>query len=145
MQRVLLDTGAFLGYLFPKEYQRELISQHIETLIQKGVELLVPYQVLREAYATLTRPSQNRGGLGMRPMTVVQTFREVMKSGVFRFVSEDEDILQRWLNFVEKAGITSADTFDAYLVATAQAYDVNRVITMDPKIWQRAGIPVETS
>lgn len=122
---VFLDTNV-LVYASISESPLHLIAlTAIQTLEQRGCELWISRQVLREYLATLTRPQAFT-----EPIPIATISTEVrFFANRFRVAEDNAQVTERLLRLMEETPMGGRQVHDANIVATMLVYGIDQLLT----------------
>jgi predicted nucleic acid-binding protein len=107
----------------------------LRVIRQNGDQVGVSTQAIREFWNVATRPDSARGSYGR---TTAQTRRWVNSfDRIFRLLPESLASYVRWRAIVESYGIIGVQVHDANVVAVAEVYGVQRIVTFNCKDFAR--------
>jgi predicted nucleic acid-binding protein len=133
--RYLLDTGILLRLLNREAILHSLIRQAIRKLKDEHHECVTALQNLCEFWNVCTRPETARGGLGL---TFEETYRRLHTIERIAMVLPDlPSTLDRWKELVVQYKVQGVQVHDTRLVALMDAYQVSRLLTLNPSDFQR--------
>lgn len=129
MTKYLLDTNVVLRFSNPSDFQHDLATEAVATLLSQGNECYLTAQVLIELWVVATRPI-DVNGLGW---SVEQT-HDVIKQLLSRFpmASETSQIFPSWFALVTDNQIKGKRTHDIRIVAVMLTSDINHILTLNP-------------
>jgi predicted nucleic acid-binding protein len=122
---VFLDTNILVYASVVEAPFHEVALNAIEVFEQRGIELWISRQVLREYLATLTRPQTFTNPIPITTLIVaVQSFETR-----FRVAEDNAQITEELLSLLEQVAAGGRQIHDANIVATMQTYGVNQLLT----------------
>jgi len=122
---IFLDTNILIYATIPQSPFHIIAVKAIEDFEQAATELWISRQVLREYLATLTRPQIFATSIPITELT--GSIRRL--SDRFRLADDNEQVTAHLLTLMEKIPIGGKQVHDANIVATMQAYGINRLLT----------------
>ncbi len=130
---ILLDTNV-LGRLTDASDPHHLASRRaVHVLLARGDRPAVVPQNPYEFWAVATRkpggPPTGRNGLGMTPSQAGQWVRFFRRR--FAVLPDRPELTDRWLDLVERVGVSGFRSHDARLVAAMQTYGIDRLLTFN--------------
>ena len=129
MTKYLLDTNVVLRFSNPSDFQHDLATEAVATLLSQGNECYLTAQVLIELWVVATRPI-DVNGLGW---SVEQT-HDVIEQLLNRFpmANETSQIFPSWFALVTDNQIQGKRTHDIRIVAVMLTSDINHILTLNP-------------
>src|SRR5262249_21366576 len=124
----LLDTNVLLRSIEPGHRDHQTSVDAVDSLRQRGHELVIAPQVLYEFWSVATRPIANNG-LGMSPSDAHAELSVVQ--GLFRLLRDERAIYQIWEQLVTTLGIRGKQAHDARLAAAMQRHGVAYLLTFN--------------
>ena len=107
----------------------------LEGLHERGADLWISRQVLREYLATFTRPQSY-----MLPRTVPLLVQDVRRFGSrFRVAEDNAAVTERLLELLERIPLGGKPVHDANIVATMQVHSIRRLFTQNIADFARFG------
>ena len=131
---VLLDTNICLRLANTTVPQHALVSRAVNTLIGEGSEVAVVPQNLYELWAVATRPVSSNG-FGWDIARIERTVEMLQSS--FILLNDTPDLLTTWLELVTQHDVKGKQVHDARLVAAMQTHDVENLLTLNIKDFER--------
>ncbi len=131
---VLLDTNICLRLANTAVPQHALVSRAVNTLIGEGSEVAVVPQNLYELWAVATRPVSSNG-FGWDIARIERTVEMLQSS--FILLNDTPDLLTTWLELVTRHDVKGKQVHDARLVAAMQTHDVENLLTLNIKDFER--------
>jgi len=132
----LLDTNVLLRLVDAESPQRAVAEAAIERLLADGEIVFISAQVLVEFWAVATRP-EPVNGLGWSTATTAETIRALRDQ--FPLLDETPEVLDRWLDLVERYQVSGKHTHDARLAALLLVHGVRQLLTFNtadfPPAW----------
>lgn len=125
-QRILVDTNVLLE---ATDQDRELHRQAVELFQMapdKGVDLFLATQTLREYLVVATRPTENNG-LGMPMADALENLRRFRQRA--SLVAETLDAAERFLNLAKRSRISGKRLHDLQILATAMTVGMHAIVT----------------
>jgi len=139
---ILLDTNLLTRMTHSRDPQSDVARAAIQTLRQRGEQLIVVPQNLYEFWAVATRPPgappAGRNGLGMTPTRAGHWLRFFRRR--FTLLPDREDLSSLWQALVETHAITGFRAHDVRLVAAMQSYGIDQLMTFNGDDF--GGLPV---
>lgn len=137
---VLLDTNVLLEATTPVRELHQAALAVLNEWPNRGLELYVSGQVLREYLAVATRSSEHNGlGLSVaHALANVAAFVERC-----RFLVEDRDVHESLRQLLEDVECSGKQIHDANLVATCLANGVKGLVTANVADFERFGDRIE--
>ncbi len=133
-ERLFCDTNVLLSAVD----QRRPLHRHalhvFNTLPNRGVELCVSGQVLREFLVVSTRPAE-ANGLGMEPAAAVENVAAFVSRSTL--LDETSDVSTRLARIVSTSGCSGKQIHDANIAATLLAHGLTQLVTSDPDDMRR--------
>ena len=129
MTKYLLDTNVVIRFSNPSDFQHDLATEAVATLLSQGNECYLTAQVLIELWVVATRPI-DVNGLGW---SVEQT-HDVIEQLLNRFpmANETSQIFPSWFALVTDNQIKGKRTHDIRIVAVMLTSDINQILTLNP-------------
>ena len=129
MTKYLLDTNVVIRFSNPSDFQHDLATEVVATLLSQGNECYLTAQVLIELWVVATRPI-DVNGLGW---SVEQT-HDVIEQLLNRFpmANETSQIFPSWFALVTDNQIKGKRTHDIRIVAVMLTSDINQILTLNP-------------
>ncbi|MCC6455376.1 MAG: type II toxin-antitoxin system VapC family toxin [Caldilineaceae bacterium] len=131
--RAFVDTNVLLRALT----LQMTLHQETETLIQRmwerGVELWVSRQVLREYLVQATHPNTYSSTL---PISQVMVQMEMVQT-LFHVADETQAVTKQLLFLLQKYPTRGKQVHDANIVATMLAYDIDTLLTINVNDFKR--------
>ena len=110
----LLDTNVLLRLADAQSPEHASAEATIEHLIAREESVFITTQVLVEFWAVATRPAP-ANGLGWSAATTAEAIRALRDQ--FPLLNETPDVLDRWLELVDRFQVAGKRTHDARLAA----------------------------
>jgi predicted nucleic acid-binding protein len=126
--RILLDSNIVLRSVEPLHAQHELSVDAIDTLRQRGHDLIIVPQVLYEFWSVATRPIE-QNALGMSPAeahTELITIRRL-----FRLLLDERAVYSIWEQLVTTLNVKGKRAHDARLASAMQRHAVSHILTFN--------------
>jgi predicted nucleic acid-binding protein len=123
---VFLDTNVLLTATTPARPLHEAALAVFRAWPNRGIQLCISGQVLREYLVVATRPIEVNG-LGLSPEDAL--FNVSSFHGRLQILAEGEATLRRLERIVRDANCQGKQIHDAHLVATALEHGVARLVT----------------
>ncbi len=127
-ERLFCDTNVLLSAVD----QRRPLHRHalhvLNDLPNRGVELCVSGQVLREFLVVSTRPVE-ANGLGMEPTAAVENVAAFLSRSTV--LDETSDVSTSLARIVRTSGCSGTRIHDANIVATLLAHGLTHLVTSD--------------
>jgi predicted nucleic acid-binding protein len=134
--RWLLDTNVLLRLADTQSPEHTAAEAAVEYLIVGGKAVFITTQVLVEFWAVATRP-ESVNGLGWSTATTAEVIRALRDQ--FPMLNETPDVLDRWLELVDRFQVTGKHTHDARLAALLLVHGVHQLLTFNtadfPSAW----------
>lgn len=126
--QILIDTNVLLRSIEPGHPHHEISASAIDTLRQRGHELVVVPQVLYEFWSVATRPLSNNG-LGMNSADALQEIESIRN--LFQFLHDERGVYQIWERIVSTYGVQGKKSHDARLAAALQRHNFTHLLTFN--------------
>jgi len=131
----LVDTDVLLRAVDRKSPEHASIGQAFRVLRVRADKICVSAQNIREFWSVSTRPESARGGYGR---SVEWTERWVRTfDRVFRILPETPATFTRWHALVTQHRVMGVQVHDANLVAVAETYGIETLLTLNPSDFKR--------
>ena len=134
--RWLLDTNVLIAVV---DADRSGHTAAVK-LFDDGRPLALTPQILREFMVVASRPLEVNG-LGLEPGQAAANAAAFASNAVT--LEEDPRVALRLRQLVNQYRITGKQIHDANLVATALVHDVHRLVTANPRHFERFGALIE--
>jgi predicted nucleic acid-binding protein len=122
---VFVDTNVLVYANLALSPFHATASDRLRELDEAGVQLWVSRQVLREYLAAMTRPGTLTGSVPMA--SLIGDVRYFARR--FEVAEDSQEVTERLLRFLSTVAVAGAQVHDANIVATMQAYGVQRLLT----------------
>ena len=122
---VFIDTNSLVYASIPESPLHSVALSAIQTLEQAEKELWVSRQILREYVATLTRPQTFGGQIPVA--LIVEEVRQFESR--FRVAEDNAQVTANLLLLMQQISVGGKQVHDANIVATMQAYGIDRLLT----------------
>jgi predicted nucleic acid-binding protein len=140
MDAALVDSN-LLRLTQPAHPEFSVTSTAVAKLLSPDVDLCIVPQNLVEFWAVATRPSSNRGGLGMEPDAVDGEMKRLRS--LFHLLEGASGIADTWQQLVKQHQVSGKQLHDAHLVAAMQIYRLQKILTFNGDDFKRySGITV---
>ncbi|MDZ4688365.1 MAG: PIN domain-containing protein [Planctomycetaceae bacterium] len=126
--RILLDTNVLLRSIEPGHAHHFASSQAIDTLRQRGHELVTVPQVHYEFWSVATRPTDNNG-LGMSTAEAQAELAAIQR--LFRLLRDERAIFSIWEHLVSSLAVKGKQTHDARLAVAMQRHAITHLLTFN--------------
>ena len=130
MNSILLDTNVVLRLADMSTPEYKLVLQAIDHLSRRRVIPVLAPQVLIEFWVVATRPIEVNG-FGWCPSVVSNAIERLRQR--FRLLSENPELLDRWLEIVTVFNLRGKRAHDARLAAIALLNDVSQILTLNTR------------
>lgn len=130
----LSDTGIILRLVNTNDSLHQIVTQSIQTLEQRGDELVVIPQILVEFWTVATRPI-NVNGFGMTTESAEVELVKLQK--LFHLLPENERIFEEWKRIVVRYKVSGKTTHDARIAAAMVAHGITHILTLNPGDFKR--------
>ncbi len=131
----LVDTGVLLRAVDRHCPEHSAIMLALRELRKRRDSLAVSAQSIREFWNVSTRPTTSRGGYGR---TIERTIRWVRSfERILRILPETPATFARWRDLVERHQVRGVQVHDANLVAVAEVYGADAMLTLNPRDFTR--------
>jgi predicted nucleic acid-binding protein len=134
-ESVFVDTSVLVYAAVVSAPYHQHARQSLGQLQERGAELWVSQQVLREYLAVLSRPQTFARPLPIE--VLVADIRNFLTR--FRVAENGPVIMDRLLTLLLQVSIGGKQVHDANIVATMQAYGVQRLLTANASDFARFG------
>ena len=124
---IFVDTNVLIRFTIASAPLHEDAQSTINALWNRGVDIWISRQVLREYAAVLTRPQTYVTPLS--PLAVAAELRAFQSQ--FHIADETAAVTQRLLVLLESVPLGGKQVHDANVVATMQAYSIPRLLTLN--------------
>jgi predicted nucleic acid-binding protein len=124
----LLDTNVIVHLADTESHEHALSGAAIEHLISREELVFITSQVLVEFWAVATRP-ESANGLGWSAATTAETIRALRDQ--FPLLNETPDVLDRWLQLVDRFQVAGKHTHDARLAALLLVHGVRHLLSFN--------------
>ncbi len=130
----LIDTNVALRWMQRNAPEHPVAVQAVRVLLNAEVQIALATQNLIEFWNVATRPTE-ANGFGWS----IQRAQEVIADleSLFEVLHETEAVYVEWKRIVQKYGVRGRQVHDARLVAFAQVYGIDRVISFNEVDFQR--------
>lgn len=129
MDAALVDSNILLRLTQPAHPEYAITSAAVAKLIKQDIDLCIVPQNLVEFWAVATRPSANKGGLGMKPDAVDGEMNRLRS--LFHLLEGAAGIVDRWQKLVKQYQVSGKQVHDAHLVAAMQVYGLQKILTFN--------------
>jgi len=129
VESCLVDSNILLRLSQPAHAEYSMASGAVDKLLLQNFDLCIVPQNLIEFWAVATRPSANRGGLGMKP-DAVDVEMKWLRS-LFHLLEGGAGIADNWQRLVKHHQVSGKQVHDAHLVAAMQVYGLQRLLTFN--------------
>ena len=129
-ERLFCDTNVLLSAVDRRRALHSRAVRVLDELPNRGVELCVSGQVLRECLVVSTRPVE-RNGLGLPLAAAVANNRAFAERATV--LEETRAVASRLPRVAEAAACRGKQIHDANIAATMLENGVNRVVTANPQ------------
>lgn len=127
----LIDTSV-LARLLERDSARGRAAER--TLSEPDGDWAVCSQVLTEFWVVATRPAVNNG-YGLDPGEVDASIEDLLAA--FIFLPDPPELFEIWRELVVTHKIRGKPAHDARLIALIRAHGANRILTFNPRDFQR--------
>ena len=131
--RIFLDTNILIQANVLSAPLHGNVLNALQILQQSNTDLWISRQVLREYIATVTRPQSF-----MQPMNSAKVIQRIRYFETHFQVADDiSPVTDRLLTLIENIPVGGKQIHDANIVATMQAYGIERLFTLNIKDFTR--------
>ena len=134
MPRYLIDTNILLRYADTGASQHPLIMQALETLALRRDEVVIVPQTIYEFWSVVTRPA-DKNGSGWTITKVSTVIDQIIKR--FPLLPDVPSVFENWLELVTRFEVKGKQVHDARLVAAIQTHNVDNLLTLNIKDFER--------
>ena len=131
-----VDTNVLLRLADQGSPEHPAASNALASLLGQNVPVLITAQVLVEFWAVATRPEQSNG-LGWTTALAATAIRALRDQ--FPLLDDTPEVLDRWLELVDRCQVSGKRTHDARLAALVLTHDVKNLLTFNtadfPTAW----------
>jgi predicted nucleic acid-binding protein len=135
MEASLVDSNILLRLTQPAHPEYAVTSAAVAKLLKQNTDLCVVPQNLVEFWAVASRPSANRGGLGMKPDAVDGEMQRLRS--LFHLLEGAQGIADSWQQLVKLHQVSGKQVHDAHLVAAMQVYGLQNILTFNGEDFKR--------
>jgi predicted nucleic acid-binding protein len=128
MTSVLLDTNVLLRYVEKGAADHAIARETVKALMERGEDLCVTPQVLIEFWVVVTRPV-GVNGFGWTPASASVAVRDFLET--FRLLPDSPRVFTRWLELVERHGVSGKRGHDVRLAAVMSCYGISKILTFN--------------
>lgn len=140
--RILIDTSILIRTSHPDSVHFEGTVEAVSRLLDSNIESCVVPQVFYEYWVVATRPIP-QNGLGFSSAKAEEDLNEL--AGLFTLLGEIDRVFATWRTLVSQYQVLGKSAHDARLVAAMHCYGIERVLTLNPRDFQRyTGLHVYT-
>ena len=129
MAQFLVDTNVLLSRLDRARTNHAMARQALQTLRNRGDELVLVPQVFYEAYVVLTRPQTARGGFGLSPAKATRLLDFLIQNSLF--LPDTTQIFLEWRRLVETYRVSGVAAHDARLIAAMKSHGLTQILTFN--------------
>jgi predicted nucleic acid-binding protein len=122
-----VDSNILLRLSQPAHAEYSMASGAVDKLLLQNFDLCIVPQNLIEFWAVATRPSANRGGLGIKPDAVDGEMKRLRS--LFHLLEGGAGIADNWQRLVKQHQVSGKQVHDAHLVA--QVYGLQESLTFN--------------
>jgi len=142
VRSVLLDTNVLLDATTPARDLHRAARRVLDEWPNRGIQLCVSGQILREYLAVATRNAEVNGlGLAVEDaLANVAAFK-----GRCRFLNEDREVAERLYDLLDDVACSGKQVHDANVVATCLVHGVPAIVTANTGDFGRFGGRVEVT
>jgi predicted nucleic acid-binding protein len=123
--RIFIDTNVLTSAGVVTAPRHLSATARIQSLYQRGNDLWISRQVLREYLATLSRPQTYANAL---PATMLVAHVQAL-SARFLIAEDGPDVTAALLDLIRTIRVGGRQIHDANIVATMLAHDIKRLLT----------------
>jgi predicted nucleic acid-binding protein len=124
---VFIDTNVLIRYTIASAPLHTESQNAIKSLWHRGTEIWISRQVLREYAAVLTRPQTYT-----KPLSGASVAAELRAfEARFQVADDHAAVTSRLVQLLENVPIGGKQVHDANIVATMQAYNIRRLLTLN--------------
>jgi predicted nucleic acid-binding protein len=131
----LLDTGILLRLVDDKDAQHALVRSAVRELITRGENLLITTQNIAEFCNVATRPVANNG-FGLQPGVAVELLQKEIEP-ICLLILQRDPLPAEYKRLLSQYNIVGKQTHDARLVAMMLVWQVNAILTLNERNFQR--------
>ena len=124
--RLFCDTNVLLSAVDRKRALNPHALHVLNVLPNRGVELCLSGQVVREFLAVCTRPVEVNG-LGLATQLAVRNVKAILERSTL--LEETRGVSERLLRIADRTRCTGTRLHDANIVATLQEHGLSRLVT----------------
>jgi predicted nucleic acid-binding protein len=124
---VFVDTNALIRLHIVTASDHAMVATAVRRLILRGSEMWISRQVIREYASVLTRPQPYAEPAS--PADVAKQLRQFEQ--VYRIADETEQVSANLYRLMETTSLGGKQIHDANIVATMQAYNIERLFTLN--------------
>lgn len=132
-ERVVIDTNILVYANQARSPFHERAGSALVALREKNAVPCVSLQILREYYATVTRPQTS--GPALDPTTAVERVTSFMQ--IFHVLPEGSAVGARLFELATEYGVFGKQIHDANIVSTMLENGVSRILTANPSDFRR--------
>jgi len=132
--RILIDTSILIRTSHPDSDHFQGAVDAVSRLLDSNVEPCVVPQVFYEYWVVATRPTA-QNGLGFSSSRTGEDLEEL--GNLFTLLTDKETIFENWRSLVIQYQVLGKNAHDTRLVAAMQCHGIDRVLTLNPRDFQR--------
>ena len=133
--RYLIDTGILLRLVDKQDPQHVLVQSAFETLGNRGDDLYITTQNIAELWNVATRPVANNG-LNLTPAAIAQSFQQAIEP-FCTVITEIDTLPAEFRRLLLQYSVVGKQVHDARLVAMMLVWQIERVLTLNDRDFQR--------
>ncbi len=131
--KVFIDTNILVYFKLEYSLFHTDAKKQLNTLIDRGAELWISRQVIREYLSCITREENLKPYLNNE--TILKEYAELLEN--FSIADETDIVSNYLLSFFSKFIIVGKQIHDANIVATMLAYNIKHLVTKNSDDFKR--------
>ncbi len=131
--RVFVDTNILLRVTLKQINRHDEVDALVKRIIREDSELWISGQVIREFIVQVTHPRTLA-----QPLTIKQVVQEIeVMKPLFQIADETVIVREKLLKLLQEYPTVGKQVHDANIVATMLANDIDTLLTLNTKDFQR--------